>query len=150
MPDLRALAEEDFCYLTTRGRVTGRPHEIEIWFALIPEAQTLYMLSGGGDRSDWVKNLRRNPQVTVRIAGKRFSGRAREARDAEEDELAPKSAARGSGSRDVGVVVGARVARTSGTAAGEHQRAPGKKDWVREVRIRSCRPEQPARKMRKP
>ena len=88
MPDLRALAEEDFCYLTTRGRVTGRPHEIEIWFALVPEAQTLYMLSGGGDRSDWVKNLLRDPEVEVRIAGERFGGRAREAKDVEEDELA--------------------------------------------------------------
>jgi deazaflavin-dependent oxidoreductase (nitroreductase family) len=88
MPDLRALADRDFCYLTTTGRVTGRPHEIEIWFSLVPERRTLYMLSGGGDRSDWVKNLRRNPEVTVRIAGEEFSGRAREASDAEEDELA--------------------------------------------------------------
>ncbi len=88
MPDLVALANEDFCYLTTTGRVTGRPHEIEIWFSLVPETLTLYMLSGGGDRSDWVKNLRRNPKVTVRIAGERFDGRAREAGDAEEDELA--------------------------------------------------------------
>ena len=88
MPDLRSLADEDFCYLTTTGRVTGRPHEIEIWFSLVPETQTLYMLSGGGDRSDWVKNLRRDPGVTVRIAGEEFSGRAREARDAEEDEMA--------------------------------------------------------------
>jgi deazaflavin-dependent oxidoreductase (nitroreductase family) len=88
MPDLRALAEEDFCYLTTRGRVTGRPHEIEIWFALIPEAQTLYMLSGGGDRSDWVKNLRRNPRLTVQGGGRRCGGHPPEARDAEEDELA--------------------------------------------------------------
>jgi deazaflavin-dependent oxidoreductase (nitroreductase family) len=86
--DLHALTEEIFCYLTTTGRVTGEPHEIEFWFALVPEAQTLYMLSGGGDRSDWVKNLRRNPVVEVRIAGKRLGGRAREARDAEEDELA--------------------------------------------------------------
>ena len=88
MPDLRALAEEDFCYLTTTGRVTGRPHEIEIWFSLVPETQTLYMLSGGRDRSDWVRNIRREPEVTVRIAGERFGGLAREARDAEEDELA--------------------------------------------------------------
>ena len=88
MTDLRELAEEDFCYLTTRGRVTGRPHEIEIWFALLSQARTLYMLSGGGDRSDWVKNLRRDPDVMVRIAGERFNGRAREAEDAEEDELA--------------------------------------------------------------
>jgi len=88
MIDLRALAEEDFCYLTTTGRVTGRPHEIEIWFALVPETRTLYMLSGGRDRSDWVRNLRRDPGVTVRIAGEEFDGLAREARDAEEDELA--------------------------------------------------------------
>jgi len=88
MIDLRALAEEDFCYLTTTGRVTGRPHEIEVWFALVPETRTLYMLSGGRDRSDWVRNLRRDPGVTVRIAGEEFGGLAREARDAEEDELA--------------------------------------------------------------
>jgi deazaflavin-dependent oxidoreductase (nitroreductase family) len=88
MSDLGTLAGEDFCYLTTTGRVTGRPHEIEIWFSLVPETRTLYMLSGSGDRSDWVKNLRRNPEVTVRIAVERFGGRAREARDAEEDELA--------------------------------------------------------------
>jgi hypothetical protein len=25
---------EPFCYLTTVGRVSGRPHTIEIWFAL--------------------------------------------------------------------------------------------------------------------
>jgi deazaflavin-dependent oxidoreductase (nitroreductase family) len=88
IPDFSALANENFCYLTTTGRVTGRPHEIEIWFSLVPETRTLYMLSGGRDRSDWVKNLHRNPDVTVRVAGEKFSGLAREARDAEEDELA--------------------------------------------------------------
>jgi deazaflavin-dependent oxidoreductase (nitroreductase family) len=84
--DPPSLAGEDFCYLTTVGRVTGKPHEIEIWFALADD--TLYMLSGGRDRSDWVKNLRRNPKVTVRIAGERFEGRARVVEDPEEDALA--------------------------------------------------------------
>jgi deazaflavin-dependent oxidoreductase (nitroreductase family) len=88
MPELRALAEEDFCYLTTTGRVSGRPHEIEIWFSLVPETRTLYMLSGGRDRSDWVRNLRRDPEVTIRIAGDELGGHARGVRDAEEDELA--------------------------------------------------------------
>jgi deazaflavin-dependent oxidoreductase (nitroreductase family) len=87
MPDLRALAEEDFCYLTTTGRVSGRPHEVEMWFSLVPESQTLYMLSGGRERSDWVRNILRDSGVTVRIAGEIFSGFAREARDPEEDEL---------------------------------------------------------------
>ncbi|HEV8044524.1 MAG TPA: nitroreductase/quinone reductase family protein, partial [Rubrobacter sp.] len=75
--DLLALAGEDFCYLTTTGRVTGRAHEIEIWFDLGPEGKSLYMLAGGGDRSDWVKNLRRDPRVTVRLGGECFEGRAR-------------------------------------------------------------------------
>jgi len=88
MPDLRTLAEEDFCYLTTTGRVSGRPHEIEIWFSLVPQTRTLYMLSGGRDRSDWVQNILRDPGVTVCIAGEKFSGVAREALDPEEDELA--------------------------------------------------------------
>jgi deazaflavin-dependent oxidoreductase (nitroreductase family) len=59
------FAGEQYCYLTTRGRVTGRPHRIEIWFAL--EDSTLYMLSGGRERSDWVKNLRAEPSVMVEI-----------------------------------------------------------------------------------
>lgn len=84
--DLDALANEDFCYLTTVGRVTGRPHEIEIWFAI--EGQTLYMLSGGRDRSDWVRNVRRNPEVTVRIDDEHFEGRARDIESEAEDELA--------------------------------------------------------------
>jgi deazaflavin-dependent oxidoreductase (nitroreductase family) len=83
--DLRALDNEQFCYLTTKGRVTGRPHEIEIWFSL--DGDTLYMLSDSHS-SDWVENLRRNPEVTVRIAGEHFEGSARVVEDPEEDELA--------------------------------------------------------------
>ena len=86
MSDLSALADEDFCYLTTTGRVTGRPHTIEIWFAL--DGPTLYMLSGGSARSDWVRNLQRTPEVTVRIAGENLEGHARVVEDAGEDELA--------------------------------------------------------------
>jgi deazaflavin-dependent oxidoreductase (nitroreductase family) len=84
--ELGALAGEDFCYLTTTGRVTGRPHTIEIWFAL--DGHTLYMLSDGRDGSDWVRNLQRAPEVTVRIADERFEGHARVVEEGEEDELA--------------------------------------------------------------
>ena len=79
-----------FCYLTTTGRVSGRQHTIEIWFAL--RDRTLYLLSGGGDRSDWVRNLQAGPEVTVRI-GRRdapaLPARARVvAPGSDEDELA--------------------------------------------------------------
>lgn len=82
------LGEEDYCYLTTTGRVTGRPHTIEIWFGL--EVGTLYMLSGGGRSSDWVKNLSRTSAVTVRIGEQTSEGRARVVEEPEEDERARK------------------------------------------------------------
>jgi deazaflavin-dependent oxidoreductase (nitroreductase family) len=84
--DPQQLADESFCYLTTTGRVTGRPHTIEIWFAL--DGHTLYMLAGGGTGADWVKNLLRAPAVTVRIRDVTFTGRARVVEDAHEDALA--------------------------------------------------------------
>jgi deazaflavin-dependent oxidoreductase (nitroreductase family) len=83
---LAQLCGEEFCYLTTTGRVSSRPHEIEIWFAV--SGTMVYFMSGGGERSDWVKNLRHDPQVMVRIGGDTFSGTAREVRDSAEDALA--------------------------------------------------------------
>ena len=80
------LAEEPFCYLTTVGRRTGRPHTIEIWFAI--SGRTLYVLAGGGRRSDWVANLLRTPRVEVRIGEHRSLGRARVVTDEAEAELA--------------------------------------------------------------
>lgn len=81
-----AFADEPFCYLTTRGRVTGQPHRIVIWFAI--DGSTLYMLSGGRERSDWVRNLRRTPEVTVELGRLTFSGRAHIVDDPDEDERA--------------------------------------------------------------
>ena len=82
---LSGLASEDYCYLTTTGRVSGRPHEIEIWFAI--KDGTLYLLSGGGDRSDWVRNLHAHPAVTVRIGEHTFAGQARIVDDEKEDMM---------------------------------------------------------------
>ena len=36
----------DYCYLTTTGRRTGRPHRIEIWYAA--DGYTLYAPAGRG------------------------------------------------------------------------------------------------------
>jgi len=72
---LDAFAGEDFLYLSTTGRITGTHHRIEIWFGL--SGQTAYLLSGGGNRSDWVRNLRANPSVRVRIGDREWTGVAR-------------------------------------------------------------------------
>jgi len=86
MNPMPSLAEESYCYLTTIGRVSGKPREIEIWFGL--EESTLCMLSGGGDRSDWVKNLTKTPAIRVRIADRTFEGNARVVSDPDEGALA--------------------------------------------------------------
>lgn len=83
---IEAFAHEDFCYLTTTGRISGRPHTIEIWYVL--HGETLYMLSGGLDQSDWVKNLLHNAAVAVKIKERVFPGHARVVKDAQEDALA--------------------------------------------------------------
>jgi len=86
---LTSAADDDFCYLTTTGRLTAQPHEIEIWFALDPIAgTTLFLLAGGGDASDWVRNLRADPAVTVRVRDLTYVAHARVVTDAIEDERA--------------------------------------------------------------
>jgi deazaflavin-dependent oxidoreductase (nitroreductase family) len=82
------LAREKFCYLTTKGRRTGRPRRIEIWFAAAEGPDTIYMLAGGRERAGWVRNLRAEPHVTIEIADRRFDGIARIVAAPAEDETA--------------------------------------------------------------
>jgi deazaflavin-dependent oxidoreductase (nitroreductase family) len=83
---LAAVADDDYCYLTTRGRVTGHAHEIEIWFAA--DGSTLYMLAGAGTRSDWVRNLQADPAVTIRLRDVTVDATARVVDDPHEDRHA--------------------------------------------------------------
>ena len=62
-------------YVTTTGRRTGRRHEIEIWFAT--DGTTVWLVSGGGERSDWVQNLLTRPEATVRIGDQELMTSAR-------------------------------------------------------------------------
>ena len=81
------LASLDFCYLTTTGRISGNPHRIEIWFALFEE--TVYLMAGDRDRSDWIRNLQADPEVTLEIGDRKRTTTARVvAADTEEDALA--------------------------------------------------------------
>jgi deazaflavin-dependent oxidoreductase (nitroreductase family) len=80
-----ALAAEPYCYLTTTGRRSGQRREIEIWFALIN--RTVYLLAGGGDRANWVRNLRVEPRAVVQIGDRALGTRGREPQPgAESDE----------------------------------------------------------------
>ena len=81
-----------YCYLTTTGRKSGRPREIEIWFAL--EGEVAYLLSGAGWRSHWVQNLIQQPAARLRIGRRRFDAFARIVRSPAEAALARRMLAR--------------------------------------------------------
>jgi deazaflavin-dependent oxidoreductase (nitroreductase family) len=68
------LTAAEYCYLTTTGRRTGRPHRIEIWF--VGHDDGAYLLAGSRS-SDWYRNLQANPAVTLEIAGERRDTAAR-------------------------------------------------------------------------
>jgi deazaflavin-dependent oxidoreductase (nitroreductase family) len=86
--EIQSLAREQFCYLTTTGRKTGKPHTVEIWFAMPEERRTLFILSSGRERSDWVRNILCDPTVEVRIAEQTFGGCGRIINDGAEEHLA--------------------------------------------------------------
>lgn len=72
---LEHWSRQPYAYLTTIGRRTGQPHRIEIWFG--EHEGRVYLLSGGRDRSDWVRNVRANGNVTVELGGEARAGVAR-------------------------------------------------------------------------
>jgi deazaflavin-dependent oxidoreductase (nitroreductase family) len=86
------VAADDFCYLTTTGRTTGRPHRVEIWYALDDrgggEGSTLFLLAGGGRSSDWVRNLLVDPVVLVEVDGETRPAKARVLEQGDEAERA--------------------------------------------------------------
>ena len=86
MTDERPLADLDYCYLTTTGRHTGSPHRIEIWFAI--GDGNLFILSGAGDHSDWVRNLMISPEVVLEIGDVKRTTKARVVTDPAEDAKA--------------------------------------------------------------
>ena len=63
-----------YLYLTTRGRKTGLPREIEIWFTT---SNGRYYVIAEHATSHWVENLRANPHTEVRLGSRTIVARAR-------------------------------------------------------------------------
>ena len=72
--DLVSVADEKYIYLTTIGRRTGRPHTVELWFAV---AQGNLYLSHEGKYTDWMKNILNNNRLTFTIKSLNGEGAAR-------------------------------------------------------------------------
>src|ERR1019366_7329181 len=64
-----------FIYITTTGRTTGLPREIEIWFV---EAEgKYYILAEKFHEAHWVRNIAKTPHVLVRLGERNFEATAR-------------------------------------------------------------------------
>ena len=69
------MSESEFLYLTTTGRHSGQPRQIEIWFT--EQDGRYYLVAEHGERAGWVQNLRTDSRVTVRVGERVFAARAR-------------------------------------------------------------------------
>jgi uncharacterized pyridoxamine 5'-phosphate oxidase family protein len=56
---------EHFLYLTTIGRTTGLERLIEIWF--VQREQAFYIVAERRERTGWVKNLKKQPNVSFSV-----------------------------------------------------------------------------------
>jgi deazaflavin-dependent oxidoreductase (nitroreductase family) len=86
--DISRVADEKYIYLTTRGRKSGNPHIVELWFAT---AEKKIYLSHEGAYTDWMKNILDNNRVEFKIGKTQFKGNARIAKGGEAFELGKHS-----------------------------------------------------------
>jgi len=82
--DLEEMANQSTVALTTIGRKSGKPHTKPIWF--VYEQGRLYLQAGKGGKTDWYQNLKKNPQVTLKIGTVTVHGKAKFITDAKESE----------------------------------------------------------------
>jgi deazaflavin-dependent oxidoreductase (nitroreductase family) len=65
--------------LTTRGRRSGKPHTVTVWFLV--ENKTVYLVTLRL-RRDWPRNVMKNGFAELDIAGMDFTGHAKQVADA--------------------------------------------------------------------
>jgi len=68
-------SEAAFLYLTTTGRHSGQPREIEIWFA--GHNGRYYMIAEHRERANWVRNILNDPRVLFRVRDDVWAGTGR-------------------------------------------------------------------------
>jgi deazaflavin-dependent oxidoreductase (nitroreductase family) len=82
--DLQTVANESTVEITTTGRKSGKAHTKPIWF--VYDQGHLYLQSGKGGKSDWYQNLKKNPQMSLKIGSVTFNGKAKFIDDEKETE----------------------------------------------------------------
>ena len=71
--------------LTTKGRRSGKARRRCIRAVPLTEGRVVIVAIRGAARSGWAKNLRANPDVSLRLRSGRFSGTARQLDPSEHD-----------------------------------------------------------------
>lgn len=79
-PLAEALARTDEVHITVRGRRTGRPITVPVWF--VYQEDTVRLLPAHGTRSQWFRNLLADPTITLRAGGHKITRQARPVVDA--------------------------------------------------------------------
>ncbi len=72
--NLASLNRASLLELTVVGRKTGTPRTVKIWF--VATQDKIYVSSGRGSDSQWVKNLKQTPTVTCQMGSTRLQGTA--------------------------------------------------------------------------
>lgn len=78
-------AVEQYLYLTTTGRKSGLPREIEIWFTEL--SGRYYLIAEHGERAQWVQNILRHSQISFRVGAQTYTGTGRLVDEAGERHL---------------------------------------------------------------
>lgn len=62
-----------FLLLTTRGRSTGKLRHTPLEYEYITETDSYRIAAGWGGKTDWYRNLRAEPHVTVKVGHRKFA-----------------------------------------------------------------------------
>jgi deazaflavin-dependent oxidoreductase (nitroreductase family) len=81
--DLTQHARQSTVRLTTRGRKSGRPHTVTIWF-VVTDAQHICVQHVRGPTADWYKNLLKEPMVHLDFGQGAVAARATAVANAED------------------------------------------------------------------
>ena len=82
---------EQFVYLTTTGRKTGLPRQIEIWFVELEGR--LYILAEHGLKAKWVQNIIADANVNVHLGDREFRAVGRVLDDVQDSDPYTKAQA---------------------------------------------------------
>lgn len=67
--------------VTHYGRKSGKPYQVKIWFTVDGDHINLHTMDM---KRQWTRNVLANPQISLRIAGNVFEGKATQITDPEE------------------------------------------------------------------